>query len=199
MVVIAIISAVAIPLGLNYIRHYEVLSAAQNVATAMQQARSQAVKRNTRRGVILNFDYPGPGQFQFTSLDEDPVNGGWDGKIFPAPPGAFNPSPPRNYGTAPIPPFNTASPGAGRPSPHGPVMNLPQGEEDAAMEFIDSRQYTSLLFRVDGMVEAVNAQNVATKAIAQVGLDWVVTVRHPEYGLTHNISISQSGLVNLNQ
>ena len=194
LAVISITAAVTIPLGLNYIRHYEVIGAAQNVATTMQHTRAQTVKRNTRRGVILNFDYPSAGQFQFTTLDEDPVNGGWDGSILPENPEVFDPTPPRDYGTAPVPPANTASPGAGRQSPHGPVQNLPQN-----MEFVGGQAYTSLLFRVDGSVEAVNADNVTTQAISQVGLDWVLTVNHPEYGLTRTISISRNGRIVVSQ
>ncbi len=194
MAVISITVAVAIPMGMNYIRHYEVIGAAQNVATTMQHTRAQAVKRNTRRGVILNFDYPSAGQFQFTTLDEDPVNGGWDGDIFPANPGVFDPTPPRDYGTAPIPPANTTSPGAGRQSPHGPVQNLPQN-----MELIGGQAYTSLLFRVDGSVEAVNVDNVATQVVSQVGLEWVVTVNHPQYELSRTISISRNGRIVVSQ
>jgi len=197
MTVIAVVSvtaAVAIPLGLNYMRHYEVIGAVQNVATTMQHTRAQAVKRNTRRGVILSFDYPSAGQFQFTTLDEDPVNGGWDGSIFPENPGVFDPTPPREYGAAPVPPANTASPGAGRASPHGIVNNLPQN-----MEFVGGQAYTSLLFRIDGSVEAVNTDNVTTQAIAQVGLDWVVTVIHPEYELTRTISVSRNGRIVVSQ
>jgi len=67
MAVGAILAATAIPYGLNYIRHYQVTAAGQAVASVMQLSRAQAVKRNSRNGLILNFDYPAEGQFQFTS------------------------------------------------------------------------------------------------------------------------------------
>ena len=187
--IIAITSTIAIPMGINYIRNYEVIGAAQNVASQMQMCRAQAVRRNSRRGMILNYEYPEVGKYQFTTLDEDPFNGGWDGDIYPANPGVFDPSN-RNYGMAPTPPANTDLPGAGLPSPHGVVVSLPLG-----MEFIPGQQYGSLLFRVDGSVEAVNASNVGARVIQEVGLNWVMQVRHPDYGLTRTITISRNGRV----
>ena len=186
---IAVVSTIAIPMGISYIRNYEVMGAAQNVASQMQMSRAQAVRRNSRRGMLLNFDYPDSGRYQFTTLDEDPVNGGWDGDIYPGNPGVFDPAN-RNYGAAPTPPANIASPGGGLPSPHGVVVSLPLG-----MEFVPGHQYGSLLFRVDGSVDAVNAGGVSARVIDEVGLNWVVQVRHPEYGLTRTITISRNGRV----
>ena len=123
-------------------------------------------------------------------MDEDPVNGGWDGNIYPANPGVFDPTPPRDYGTAPVPPANTELPGDGLPSPHGLVVNLPN-----EVEFIGSQDYGSLLFRVDGSVEAVTADNVPGDIVAEDGLNWVVRIRHTRYGLTRTITISRNGRV----
>lgn len=67
LVVIAvgtILAAIAIPYGLNYIRHYQTTAAGQGVASVMQLSRAQAVKRNSRNGLILNFDYPAERQYQ---------------------------------------------------------------------------------------------------------------------------------------
>jgi prepilin-type N-terminal cleavage/methylation domain-containing protein len=189
LAIIAITSTIAIPMGINYIRNYEVIGAAQNVASQMQMTRAQAVRRNSRRGMLLNFDYPEAGRYQFTTLDEDPMNGGWDGDIYPANPGVFDQSN-RNYGQAPTPPANIAAPGGGLPSPHGVVMSLPNN-----MEFVPGRQYGSLLFRVDGSVEAVNAGNVGARVIQEVGLNWVMQVRHLDYELTRTITISRNGRV----
>ena len=55
-------------------RGVEITGAAQAVAAQVQRARSQAVKQNSSRGVLLNFNYPAPGQYQFTSLDPDRVS-----------------------------------------------------------------------------------------------------------------------------
>jgi prepilin-type N-terminal cleavage/methylation domain-containing protein len=189
LAIIAVVSTITIPMGISYIRNYEVIGAAQNVASQMQQCRSQAVRRNSRRGLLLNFDYPSVGRYQFTTLDEDPVNGGWDGGVYPANPGVFDPAN-RTYGIAPTPPDNIVSPGGGLPSPHGVVVSLPLG-----MEFIGGKQYGSLLCRVDGSVEAVNAGNVAAQVVQEVGLNWEVEVRHPDYGLTRTITISRNGRV----
>ncbi len=189
MAIIAVVSTITIPMGISYIRNYEVIGAAQNVASQMQMSRAQAVRRNSRRGLLLNFDYPTAGRYQFTTLDEDPVNGGWDGGIYPANPGVFDPAN-RDYGLAPNPPDNVASPGGGLPSPHGVVVSLPQG-----MEFVGGKQYGSLLCRVDGSVEAVRANNVGARVVQEVGLNWEVEVRHPEYGLTRTIRISRNGRV----
>ncbi len=181
--VIAVVSAIAIPMALNYSRHYEVQGAAQGVASLVQLARAESVKRNTRRGIILNFDYPSSGEYQFTSLEEDPVNGGYDDGVYVDPGGHFDPSD-RNYGKAPISPDNLVRP------PHGAVIQIP-----SELEFIDGQAFGSLLFQVDGSVEAVNPTNVAGNVVAQDGLDWVVRVRYPRFGLTRTIRISRGGRV----
>jgi Tfp pilus assembly protein FimT len=181
--VIAVTAAVAIPLGLNYVRHYEVQGAAQGVASMMQLTRAQSVKRNTRRGLILNFNYPNQGEYQFTSLEEDPVNGGYDNQVYVDPGGNFDPGN-RAYSKTPADPFNFTRP------PHGQVIRIPD-----EIEFIDGQAFGSLLFRVDGSVEAVSPTNFSGSVVAQDGLDWVVRVRHPRYGLTRTVRISRGGRV----
>ena len=69
-------------------------------------------------------------------------------------------------------------------------MRLPDN-----MEFVPGKQYGSLLFRVDGSVEAVNAGNVSARVIQEVGLNWVLQVRHLDYNLTRTITISRNGRV----
>jgi hypothetical protein len=157
----------------------------------MQASRAQAVRRNSRRGILLNFDYPQPSQYQYTTLDANPMNGNWDGCIYPANPGVFDPSPPRNYGTVPPPPnCNTDSPGNNLPSPHGPIISLP-----TEMEFVGGKDYNSLLFRMDGSVEAVNADGLGSQIVAEDGLNWVVEIRQPRLGLRRIITISRNGRV----
>ena len=121
---------------------------------------------------------------------EDPVNGNWDGGVYPANPGIFDPNPPSNYGTAPTPPANITPPAPGIPSPHGVVMDLPTG-----IEFIDGQAYTSLLFRMDGSVAGVNVANAGNQVVAQNGLNWVVRIQQPDTGLTRTITISNNGRV----
>ena len=55
--IIAIASAASIPMGLAFLRNYNISGAANNIGSQMQKARSQAVKLNTQRGVLLNFNY----------------------------------------------------------------------------------------------------------------------------------------------
>jgi Tfp pilus assembly protein FimT len=198
MAIIAITSAIAVPLGIDYVRNYEVMGAAQGVAAQMQMSRAQAVRRNSRRGILLNFDYPGTSQYQFTTLDANPMTGNWDKKYYPDNPGTFNPGD-RNYGIVPNPPFNTDSPGDGLPSPHGEVITLP-----TLMVFVPASTFTStgdtfssLLFRMDGSVEAVDAAGVNGQAVgvAANNLDWAVRVRNPENNLVRVIRISRNGRV----
>lgn len=189
LAIIAITSAIAIPLGIDYVRNYEVMGAAQGVAAQMQMSRAQAVRRNSRRGILLNFDYPQAGQSQFTTLDADPMTGAWDNAYYPANPGVFDPGV-RNYGTVPDPPFNIDSPGNNLPSPHGEVITLP-----TQMEFVDGKDFASLLFRMDGSVEAVDANGVAGSAVKQEGLNWVVEIRNLDNGLRRIITISRNGRV----
>jgi prepilin-type N-terminal cleavage/methylation domain-containing protein len=190
MAIIAITSAIAIPLGIDYVRNYEVMGAAQGVAAQMQMSRAQAVRRNSRRGILLNFDYPQAGQSQFTTLDANPMTGAWDNPVYPDNPGVFDPGV-RDYGTVPDPPFNVDSPGDNLPSPHGEVITLP-----TQMEFVDvAGGYTSLLFRMDGSVEAVNAVGVAVKHVEADGLNWVVEIRNLDNGLRRIITISRNGRV----
>jgi Tfp pilus assembly protein FimT len=191
MAIIAITSAITVPLGIDYVRNYEVMGAAQGVAAQMQMSRAQAVRRNSRRGILLNFGFPGTNQYQFTTLDPDPMTGNWDNQIYPENPGAFNPGN-RDYGRVPTPPNNTNSPGNGLPSPHGEVITLP-----TQMVFVGGQAFSSLLFRMDGTVEAVNANGVNDRAVAIAanGLDWVVQIRNPENGLSRIITISRNGRV----
>lgn len=189
MAIIAITSAITIPLGIDYVRNYEVMGAAQGVAAQMQMSRAQAVRRNSRRGILLNFDYPQESRYQFTTLDANPMTGTWNGCEYPQDPSVFNPGT-RNYGTVPPPPCNTQSPGDDLPSPHGEIIALP-----TEMEFVDGQAFTSLLFRMDGSVEAVNAGGVANQVVAADGLNWVVEVRHPRLGLRRTITISRNGRV----
>lgn len=188
MAIIAITAAIAIPMGLNYVRNYEVIGAAQNVASQMQLTRAQAVKRNVRWGLLMNLDYPEAGQYQYTSMEEDPVNGGYTGGVYlSASPGHFDPGD-RAYGA--VPDDSVGLPGNGLPSPHGQVVTLPNG-----IEFIGGQDYSSLLFRVDGSVEAVTASGAGPAIIDEVGMNWVVRIRSVEYGLTRTISISRNGRV----
>lgn len=196
--IIMVVSAIAIPMGLNYVRNYEMLGAAQNVASQIQLARAQAVRRNSRRGILLNFDYPvvDSGQYQFTTLDENPVTGGWDGAVYPANPGVFDPNNRANYGTAPTPPNNHISPGNDPngnpyPSPHGNIVELPNEVN------FENATYSSLLFRSDGSVEAVTSQNVPGRAVAADpnGLDWLITIRNQENQLVRRIRVSRNGRV----
>jgi type II secretory pathway pseudopilin PulG len=189
MAIIVITLAIALPNGLAYVRNYAIQAAAQNVATQMQASRTQAVRRNSRRGILLNFDYPNADEFQYTTLDEDPVNLGYNGSTYPADPGNYVPGQ-LVYGTAPVPPANVNPPAPGIPSPHGVVMNLPNG-----IEFIDGQAFTSLLFRLDGSVAGVNAGNVNNQIVAQNGMDWVVRIQQPQTGLTRTITISNNGRV----
>lgn len=185
MAVGAILAAIAIPYGLSYIRHYQTQGAAQAVASLMQMSRAQAVKRNSRNGLILNFDYPAEGQFQFTTLDQDPVTMGAYGGIYPGPGASSNFDPnDRDYGVAPAVGDNVSP-------PHGNIANLPP-----EMEFDDSGgTWNALLFQRSGAVEAVNANGSGNTLIRQDGLDWVVTIRYPRFGFVRDIRVSRNGRV----
>ena len=194
MSIIIIISATSIPMGLNFVRHYKIMGAAQNVATQVQRARSQAVKLNSARGVILNFNYPASGEYQYTSLDPDPMTGNWDGGVYPANPGVYGFPGTVDYGIVPVPPANITDPdpAAGIQSPHGLPMQLPE-----AVNF-DPGERNALLFRADGSIAAVNASGpIGTAALVQDGFDWLVTIRDSSTQLTRVIRVSPGGRVRL--
>lgn len=192
MSIIIIMSAAAIPYGISFVRNYQVEGAAQNVAAEIHRARAQAVKRNTSRGILLNFNYPQAGAVQFTSLDPDPMTGVWDGGVYPANPGVYRPGT-VNYGDVPAPPDNVTDPaGAEVQSPHGAPLDLPQD-----LGF-DAGQRNALLFRADGSVVAVDAQGAVGAAAVSPDpntLDWLITVVDPRTGLTRIIRVSRNGLV----
>ena len=60
--IIAIASAASIPMGLSFLRNYNISGAANNIGSQMQKARSQAVKLNTQRGVLLKIFVPKEGR-----------------------------------------------------------------------------------------------------------------------------------------
>jgi Tfp pilus assembly protein FimT len=184
MMIAAILAATAIPYGLSYIRHYQMTAAGQAVASVMQQSRAQAVKRNSRNGLILNFDYPAQGQFQYTTLDANPETIDYD-DTYPGPGASavFDPND-RDYGVAP-PVGNNTNP------PHGLVASLPQ---DIVFDDTDG-EYNALLFRSNGSVEAVNAEDSGAVIVRTDGIDWVLTIRNTRYGFVTDIRISRNGRV----
>lgn len=195
--IIAIISAASIPLGLSFVKQYKITGAAQGVAAEIQRARSQAVKRNTGKGILLNFNYPEARTYQFTSLDPSPMTGNWDGAVYPANPGNCQ-SAPVNFGTVPDPPNNVIDPdlNAGVQSPHGIPIDLPL---DIGFE---AGQRNALLFCADGSVAVVNATGPvggAALTLAPNGLDWLLTIRDRTTQLTRVIRIIPGGRVRVEQ
>ena len=193
--IIVIVSAASIPMGLNFVKHYQVMGAAQGVAGQMQMARGQAVKLNTQRGVLLNFNYPAPGQYQWTSLDPNPLTGNWDDPVYPL----FTP---RNYvegapiyGAVPAGSNNTKNPDAanGIMSPHGTPIDMPQ-----ELLFLPGAS-NALLFRADGSVRAVNAVGGGAGVLNPNGLTWEMTLRDPNTDLTKLITITRNGRVTIEE
>jgi hypothetical protein len=193
--IIVIVSAASIPMGLNFVRHYRITGAAQGIQAQMQTARAQAVKRNTSRGILLNFNYPAIAQYQFTSLDPNPMTGNWDLPAYPANPGVFN-NTMVDYGTVPAPPDNVddPDPAKGVQSPHGIPIALTQ-----ELQFVAGER-NALLFRADGSVTAVNTDGpVGPAAVSRAanGVDWVVTLRDPTTNLTRVVRVSPGGRVSM--
>lgn len=194
--IIVIVSAASIPMGLNWVRGYQITGAAHSLAAAMQMARGQAVKLNTQRGVLLNFNYPGAGMYQWTSLDPDPRTGTWDGGVYPTYSPRSYQEGATNFGAVPTPPNNTIDPdvGQGVLSPHGVPHDMPQ-----ELEF-DPGTSNALLFRADGSVRAVNAAGPSGAGVLTVnGLDWQLTIRDPRTELTRVVTISRNGRVIVDQ
>jgi len=194
--IIVIASAASIPMGLSFIRNYQVTGAANNIGAQMQKARGQAVKLNTQRGVLLNFNYPRPGWYQWTSLDPNPMTGAWDSDVYPD----FNPKNygegVTNYGAVPGEPNNTVNPdpGSGVMSPHGVPTDLPQDL------LFDAGASNALLFRSDGSVRAVNAGGASGAGVlSPVGLDWELTIRDPRTNLTRLITITRNGRITVQE
>ena len=189
--IIVIVSAASIPMGLNFVRHYKVTGAVQNVAAQVQMSRGQSVKRNTNRGILLNFNYPQPGMYQFTSLDPSPVTGTWDGGVYPT----FAPLSYTenlvNFGAVPVPPNNTNDPDRpnGVMSPHGIPIVLPNDVQ------FDPGGFNALLFRADGSVRAVNAAGGEAAAVNVVGVDFQVVVRDTTTQINKTLTISRNGRV----
>ncbi len=183
-------------MGLNFVRNYQVSGAANNIGAQMQKARAQAVKLNTQRGVLLNFNYPQAGMYQWTSLDPNPMTSAWDSNVYPD----FNP---KNYvegvadfGAVPGEPNNTLNPDPanGVMSPHGVPTDLPD-----ELSF-DAGGSNALLFRSDGSVRAVNAGGASgAGALTPAGLDWQLTVRDPRTNLTRVITITRNGRITVQE
>ena len=194
--IIVIVSAASIPMGLSFVRGYQISGAANNAAAQMQMARSQSVKLNTQRGVLLNFNYPQPGMYQWTSLDPNPMTGAWDSDVYPD----FNPKNyaegAANYGVVPGEPNNTVNPDPanGVMSPHGVPTDLPQDL------LFDAGASNALLFRSDGSVRAVNAGGASGGGVLTlVGLDWQFTIRDPRTNLTRVITITRNGRITVQE
>lgn len=192
--IIVVTGGIAIPAGINFVRTYQATTAAQSVASSMQHARSQAVRRNSTSGMILNFDYPQPGQLQFTSLDLNPRTG-QTSDCFPGTGAGRVPAPSAtNFGIAPNPPNSVTPCAQDGASPHGPVFTLPPG-----YQFRDGQGASSLLFRSNGSVMAVTAQNVSGADVTQVGQNFQVVIENPSFGLVRTIVITPGGRVTINR
>jgi len=190
--IIVIVSAASIPMAMNFVRNYQVDGAANNVASQMQLARGQAVKLNTQRGVLLNFNYPRADMYQWTSLDPNPMTQDHDGGAYPD----FNPKNydegMANYGVVPAEPNNTLdpNPAAGVMSPHG--VPVPLADD---IQF-DPGASNALLFRSDGSVRAVNTGGPSgAGVITPNGLDFQLTVRDPRTNLTRTVTITRNGRI----
>lgn len=193
--IIIVVSAASIPMGLNFVRQYKIAGAARNIVAQIQRTRVQAVKRNSARGILLNFNYPASGEYQFTSLDPDPRTGDWDGGVYPANPGVYDGSA-VSYGTVPAPPDNTVDPdpGLGVQSPHGLPEGLPQSVQ------FEAGERNALLFRADGSVVAVKANGpVGAAALTQApnGVDWLVTIRDINTNLSRTVVVTPGGRVRI--
>lgn len=204
IMIIGILAAISIPLGMNYVRIYQATAAAQTVGTQMRYARTQAVRRNSPNGILLNFNYPNPGMMQFTAMDRNPATGNYTDDCFPNPGGNpynINENDPK-YGKLPFPAPNPegACPG-GAPGLHGPAITLPQGYEFVSAA--GTNIYGALLFRSDGTVLGVNPTGVTTRfvqkaALPQNPLEFQVIVRNPSNGFIRNVTISPSGRITIN-
>jgi prepilin-type N-terminal cleavage/methylation domain-containing protein len=192
--IIVIVSAASIPMGLSFVRNYQVMGAAQGITAQIQSARGQAVKLNTQRGVLLNFNYPNPGQYQWTSLDPNPMTGAWDSPTYP------NYTPKNyvegvvNYGVVPGEPNNflDPDPANGIMSPHGTPIDMPQDL------MFDPGVENALLFRADGSVRAVIAGGPSGGGVLTAnGLTWQLTVRDPNTDLTKLITVGRNGRVTI--
>ena len=140
--------------------------------------------------MILNFDYPVQGQFQYTLLDADPRTLAYN-NVYPGPgPNAvFDPND-RDFGKAPAV-GDANCPQSNPAGPHGCPAPLPPD-----MEFDDSGgTWNALLFRSNGSVEAVTADGSGNPLIEQDGLDWVVTIQYPRYGFSREIRVTRNGRV----
>jgi type II secretory pathway pseudopilin PulG len=189
--IIVVVSAASIPMGLNFVRQYKIAGAAQGIVAQIQRARSQSVKRNSARGILLNFNYPAAREYQYTSLDPDPRTGDWDGGVYPMNPGVYDRAA-VNYGTVPAPPNNTLDPNSalGVQSPHGTPEDLPQDVQ------FEAGERNALLFRADGSIAAVNAAGPAGAAVvrqAPNGVDWLITIRDVNTQLTRTIVVTPGG------
>ena len=194
--IIAIASAASIPMGLAFLRNYNISGAANNIGSQMQKARSQAVKLNTQRGVLLNFNYPEADMYQWTSLDPNPMTGASDGGVYPD----FNP---KNYdegmlvfGTVPDVPFNTDN-----PDPANGVMSPHRVPFDLQQISFAAGTFNALLFRSDGSVRAVDSAGASGGAgvLTPAGLDWMLTIRDSETDLTRVVIITRNGRITVQE
>jgi len=194
--IVVIVSAASIPMGLNFVRHYQVMGAANGVAANVQMARGQAVRLNTQRGVLLNFNYPQPGMYQWTSLEPNPLTLGYDTPVYPN----FNPKLYQegvaNYGIVPTPPDNITNPdpAAGIMSPHGVPVAL------GGQIIFEPGGANALLFRSDGSVRAVTTGGPSgAGAINTVGLDFQFAIRDTNTDLAKTVTISRNGRVRVEE
>jgi prepilin-type N-terminal cleavage/methylation domain-containing protein len=198
--IIAVVVAIAIPQALNWLRGLRAMTAAQAVQSQVQQGRAQAVKRNTRFGILLSINYPAQNSFQWTTLDYDPSQGGppATSNYYPGP-GAnpiFDPNNP-NYGVTPALPFNTQPDPALGASPHGPVQSLPQ--DYVFVPPLGGAQFNALLFQSNGRVFAVTAAGagVGGNMVGINGLNIEIRVADQSFGFARTVQVSQNGRVTI--
>jgi prepilin-type N-terminal cleavage/methylation domain-containing protein len=122
--IIAILAATAIPITMAYLRTYAINGAASMVASEIQSARAQAIKRNVNWGIV--FVTVSDTQFQFVSEDIPP------GPDCPGPPCAFT-RVPIDVGVGVTLPGR--GPGPVRVLPAGVIFDTPNTGPDRGFRF----------------------------------------------------------------
>ncbi len=167
LVVMALLSVAAgsYPLGLVFLRKYQAIEAAEEVASRIQSARRAAVKSNSQTGMLLSFGYPDPQGLYLVIQDKPRVRDRLQAVSPPSPPSGL----PASGVTFRLPP------GFQFESPVGP--------------------FNSLIFRSDGTVQGFAVTDAVEGLIGLQGMHFVLKIKQISSGLSQTLLIGRSGQV----
>jgi len=177
--IIAIMAAISLPFIVNYLRHYKIRGASQEVAKEIQAARGKAIAKNVNFGVV--FLTTGPSTYRWVVEDDQNPSDGMSTTRFAWP----------DLMTLPD---HEAQRGAELNLPNGVVFS--QACAGLAAPWVEGLRFGRLGSWCELGVDAnCPAVTVGSEFVNSAGTTATVCLEQPDTGLTRVVTIARGGRV----